>query len=59
MALSPRQLAEFERDGATVVQLPWSDPLLSIYEALWDRGPLPSSYGGVSHTDTQMTQIHK
>ena len=41
MALSARQLAEFERDGATIVSLPWDEAQLAAYEALWDRGPLP------------------
>jgi hypothetical protein len=48
MALSARQLAEFERDGATIVSLPWDEAQLAAYEALWDRGPLPSSYGGTT-----------
>ena len=46
--LSTEQLVEFDRDGATIVQLPWDESQLSKYEALWDRGPLPSSYGGTT-----------
>ena len=83
LLLSPAQMAEFERDGATLVTLPWSGAVahhtptpaphcqpalparmacsltqaalataaeaqLSCYEALWDRGPYPSSYGGTT-----------
>lgn len=32
MALSAQQLAEFERDGATIVSLPWNETQLAAYE---------------------------
>ena len=46
--LSAAQLEEFERDGATLLPLPLTTPQLDRYEALWDRGPRPYSYGGTT-----------
>eukprot|EP01051_Picozoa_sp_SAG22_P005868 SAG22_NODE_363_length_11694_cov_40.815783_7_plen_287_part_00 len=39
--LSPMQLADFERDGAVLVDLGLSDGQLERYERMWGRGPAP------------------